>query len=72
MRGRWMIWPERRFVQAGIVIGWALDLLEKVEDISLVEAIDILQDAGVATFAREVSVPPETCGDAMRKLEFED
>lgn len=75
MEGRWMIWPERRFVTETEIISWARDLSSNYElpfNGSVEEAIFLIQDVGDGTFAREGVTPPVTTHDMMFTLGFED
>lgn len=73
-----MIWPERRLLSAQAIIEWAndeksnLEYGDKTPTSTVEEAVVFLSDIGVATFAKEGTVPPETSTDALRRLGFED
>jgi hypothetical protein len=64
--GRWIIWPERRFVPAKNLISWAQDavangevsdMFKDLEVKSLNDAVEVLNDSGNVTFWRG-SEPP--------------
>lgn len=53
-----MIWPETRMVSAAFVLSWAADVVAEIQgsqladDCTADEAIEILEDRGVAEFSR--------------------
>ena len=78
-KGRWMIWPERRFVPAAEIVEWANDRVadgmvgdEPEYNGTLDEAVRVLEYIGSATFAKQSVVPPETSTDALRRLGFDE
>jgi len=58
MDGRWIVWPDRRFVSAAELISWASDdvgdgLVKGPKPKTLEEAVEILKITGSVTLARE-------------------
>lgn len=56
MNGRYIVWPERRFLSDTDLISWANDILADNDESpidNLDDAVTILDDSGEVTFAKE-------------------
>ena len=70
--GRWMVWPEQRFVSCEKILSWATDVVSSntggnVFELDLEEAISILERTRVATFATAGVTPTESAESTLMK-----